>query len=316
MDTAWTFWRYSSGGKHWTRAGQVASISRLPSGKWRARVRVNGVYRGKSFATRKQAATWAATVEGLVESASATGLSAVPKTATVSDLLTKYTETVPNRWGRTKTASLRMLERELGSARLAALNAGHLRDFIDRRQKQGAGGVTIAGDLSILAVVLKWARSARQLDLDPRLALDARASLQHRGLSTRSQERDREPTDAELALLYAYWAGKPRMKNDMPTVCSFLLATAMRLGEVCGLRVEDIDPSVPSVIIRDRKDPRRKKGTTRPFPCCPKPGRSPSVYVVIGKRGNSSQGSHLSQPVQHLPEPAKPAASRICTCTT
>jgi integrase len=247
----------------------MASISRLPSGKWRARVRVAGVYRGQSFDTRKQATAWAAEVEGLVDSASVSGLSAVPKTATASDLIGKYTESVPNRWGKTKTASLKMLDRELGTVRLSALNAAALRDFIDARAKQGAGGVTIAGDLSILSAVLKWARSARQLDVDPRVALDARASLPHRGLDTRSQEREREPTDAELAILYAHWASKPRMRNDMRTVCEFLLATAMRLGEVCSLRIEDIDPTVPSIVVRDRKDPRRKKGNTQTVPLLP-----------------------------------------------
>jgi hypothetical protein len=39
---------------------------------------------------------------------------------------------------------------------LRALSALHFRDFVDRRQGDGAGGVTIAGDLSTISAVLKW----------------------------------------------------------------------------------------------------------------------------------------------------------------
>ena len=43
-----------------------------------------------------------------------------------------------------------------------------------------------------------------QLDIPERLALDARGSLKHPGLDTRSLERTREPTDDELTRLYAH----------------------------------------------------------------------------------------------------------------
>jgi integrase len=39
-------------------------------------------------------------------------------------------------------------------------------------------------------------------------------------------------------------------------LCRFALATGMRLGEICTLRIEDIDLQARTVIIRDRKDPR------------------------------------------------------------
>ena len=269
---------------YWTREGHekgtiriyrighgtvMATVSKLPSGKWRARVRRDGVYRGKTFERKSDAQRWAAEVGSLIESASAAGLSSPPRTATVADLVGAYTERVPNRWGRSKTATLRLLARELNALRLSNLNAATLREFIDKRIAAGAGGVTIAADLSTLSTVLSWARSARQLDVDPRVALDARKALAHRGLDTRSQERDREPSDAELERLFAYWAAKPRMRNDMQTVCRFLLATGMRIGEVEGLRIEDIDPTVPSIIIRDRKDPRRKAGNNQVVPLLP-----------------------------------------------
>lgn len=53
-----------------------------------------------------------------------------------------------------------MLDRELCKVKLTALSALVLRDFIDRRTEAGAGGVTIAADLSFLSAVLKWGRHA------------------------------------------------------------------------------------------------------------------------------------------------------------
>jgi integrase len=51
-------------------------------------------------------------------------------------------------------------------------------------------------------------------------------------LETRSSEREREPTDHELERLYAYWRANARQRIDMTTICSFALATGMRLGEL------------------------------------------------------------------------------------
>src|SRR5690606_5894957 len=96
-----------------------------------------------------------------------------------------------------------------------------LRDFIDDRLEAGAGGVTVAAHLSFLSAVLKWGRHARKLDIPENLAIEARESLKHRGLSTRSKERDREPTDDELRRLFEHWASRPRQRIDMPTLVRF-----------------------------------------------------------------------------------------------
>jgi integrase len=158
---------------------------------------------------------------------------------------------------------------QLGRVKLSAVSALTFRDFVDRRVKAGAGGVTIAGDLSTMSAVLKWGRHARRLDLPVQLAMDARRDLPYRGLKTRSRERDREPTDAELSRLYAHWDANPRQRIDMTTICRFALATAMRQDEVCRIQIEDIDQIGKTVVIRDRKDPREKQGNDQTVPLLP-----------------------------------------------
>lgn len=247
----------------------MPTFSQLPSGKWRAQVRRAGIYRAATFPTKREAQTWATQIEAQAHHIAAGGFAPVPKGATVADLIDKYTETHGRVPGKTKAATLAMLRREIGKVKLSALSAVVLRDFIDRRIEAGAGGVTVAADLSFFSAVLKWGRHARHFDINERLALEARESLKHRGLETRSRERDREPTDDELARLFAHWQGKARQKIDMATLCQFALATGMRLSEICGLRVEDVDRAARTVVIRDRKDPRVKIGNDQTVPLLP-----------------------------------------------
>jgi integrase len=247
----------------------MAAFSQLPSGKWRAQVRRAGFVRGATFTLKRDAEAWARDVERQAEHVTAGGFAPVPKGTTLADLIDRYGELHAKTPGRTKAATLAMLRRDIGHVKLAALTPLVLREFIDRRRKAGAGGVTIAADLSFLSAVLKWGRHARQLDIPERLALEARASLKHQGLNTRGNERTREPTDVELIRLYAHWSGMARLKIGRPTICKFALATGMRLGEICNLQIEDIDRDARTAIVRDRKDPRNKIGNHQTVPLLP-----------------------------------------------
>ena len=227
------------------------------------------MYKAATFATKREAKDWSIQIESQANHIAAGGFAPVPKGATLADLIDKYTETGVKLPGKTKEATLAMLKRDLGRVKLSNLNAVVLRDFVDRRQEAGAGGVTIAADLSYLSAVLKWGRHARQLDIPDRLALDARASLKHRGLNTRGAERDREPTDDELSRIYGHWGTMKRQTIPMQTICQFALATGMRQGEITRLEIEDIDQQGKTVVIRDRKDPRNKQGNHQTVPLLP-----------------------------------------------
>ena len=252
-----------------TEVHTVPTFSQLPSGKWRVQVRRAGIYRAATFPSKREARDWAGGVESQANHIAAGGFAPVPKGATLADLIKKYQETVAKASGRTKTATLKMLTDRLGKVRLAALNAVTLRDFIDKRSADGAGGVTIAADLSFLSAVLKWGRHARHLDINDRLALEARESLKHRGLNTRGRQREREPSDDELARLYALWNGNPRQRLNMVTICRFAIASGMRQDEICQLQVSDVSRSARTVVIRDRKDPRNKEGNDQTVPLLP-----------------------------------------------
>lgn len=224
--------------------------------------------RGETFTLKRDAEAWARKVELQVEHIVASGYQPVPDGYSLADLIDSYALEC-NMGGRTKQSTHAMLKRELGSIPLKRLNSIHMRDFIDARLKAGAGGVTIAADLSFLGAILKWGKHSRRMDLPTDLARDARRDLTARKVSTRSQERDREPTTAELEKLYRYWSENKRQIIPMATLCAFALATAMRQDEICSITVEDLDVSKRTIIIRDRKDPRKKDGNNQTVPLLP-----------------------------------------------
>lgn len=246
----------------------MATYQKLPSGKWRAQVRKGEIYRGKTFTFKRDAEAWAKQIEIQAEHIAATGYQPVPDGYTVGNLIDGYALEC-NMGGRTKQATHAMLKRELGSIRLKKLNSINLRDFIDARLDAGAGGVTIAADLSFFGAILKWGKHSRKMDLPTELARDARRDLTARNVSTRSAEREREPTAAELERLFTLWRDNKRQKIPMATICAFGLATAMRQEEICSIQLEDIDVEKRTVVIRDRKDPRKKMGNNQTVPLLP-----------------------------------------------
>jgi integrase len=246
----------------------MATYTRLPSGKWRAQVRKAGISRGKTFKLKRDAEAWAKQLEVQTEHIAIAGFQKIPEGYTVADLIDGYGAEC-NMGGKTKQATHAMLKRELGSVRLAKLNSIHLRDFIDKRLNAGAGGVTIAADFSFLGAILKWGKHSRMMDLPVDLALNARRDLSARKVSTRSMEREREPTANELAQLFTLWNENKLQQIPMVTIINFALATAMRQDEICSITLEDVDSVNRTVVIRNRKDPRKKVGNNQTVPLLP-----------------------------------------------
>lgn len=248
----------------------MPTFSKLPSGRWRVQVRIGGTYKGATFDKKRDAADWARSIEVQTKMIAANGVAPPPPEATLKDLIERHQELHAVSAGKTKAATLEMLKADpIGKVRLAALSAEAFRDFVDRRVKDGAGGVTISSDLSTVSAILKWGQLVRLLDLPVHLPLAARKALRYRGLRTRSNERDREPTDAELARLYAHWGNNDRQRIPMQTICRFALATAMRQEEITRIQIEDVDHIARTVVIRDRKDPRHKDGNDQTVPLLP-----------------------------------------------
>ena len=127
------------------------------------------------------------------------------------------------------------------------------------RAEQGAGPVTLGIDIGTIKLVLSHAAAVRvAVPVEP---VDlARIALKRLGLVGKGNERDRRPTDDELARLIAHFDGNPRQIIPMGWIIKFAVATAMRQEEICRVTWSDLNTRTKMLTIRDRKDPREKKG--------------------------------------------------------
>ncbi|MFD3191825.1 hypothetical protein ACFMPD_16375 [Sedimentitalea sp. HM32M-2] len=66
-----------------------------------------------------------------------------------------------------------------------------------------------------------------------------------------------------------------RLTTPMTRSVKCAVATAMRLDEICRVEWTDLDVDRRMLLIRDRKDPRNKTGTTSGSPYSPPPGSMP-----------------------------------------
>lgn len=144
---------------------------------------------GETFTLKRDAMAWAQQVEVQAEHIVASSYQPIPEGYTVGDLIDGYGQEC-NMGGKTKQATHAMLKRELGNTPLKRLNSIHLRDFIDKRQKAGAGGVTIAADQSFFGAVLKWGKHSRRMDMQTDLARDARRDLSARKVAGGKQREN------------------------------------------------------------------------------------------------------------------------------
>lgn len=240
----------------------MASLNKLDSGKWRARVRIKGQTRTASFATKAEAAKWGAEIERQL-TAKAHGLTYNAAKFTIGQIIDAYILAQNDSLGRTTEYNLARLKDAIGKQSLANIEPA-LAGYVDKRLK-AAGGATIAGDLSAISAVLKWARVIKNLDVDIDAAKRQRAALTVRKIDTRSQARERFITAKELDLICEAFDANPRLTIPMAEITRFAVASCMRLGEITRIRIEDIDEEARTVIIRQRKHPKKKQDEIVPL---------------------------------------------------
>lgn len=239
----------------------MATITRLPSGKYRAQVRLKGISKGRTFPRKHDAQHWATDIERAIGGGGDT--IQAPSDMTLAMVIAAYLDQVPV--GKTARYNLEKMSRTIGTTSIRNLNAVTIQSFVDRRLAEKITGATLSRDLSALSSVLKWARHIRKIDIDTSLAKEARASLSAERIDTRSKERDRLPTPAEMARLLDYFdTGTHTM--PMGQIVRFAAASAMRQAEICRITIEDVNWNEKSVMIRQRKDPKRKERNDQSVP--------------------------------------------------
>ncbi|MDR6583450.1 site-specific integrase [Herbaspirillum frisingense] len=246
---------------------QMATFQKIGK-RWRARIRRKGFpAQSEMFDTKAQAQDWASRQEADMRALKFQDVRIIAD-KTLGSAIDRYVEeqTQVKPLGKNKKAVLATLKRYLGKLTMPELTGDVLIDYVKERKGAGAGGVTIAIDLTYLSSVLKAARNIWRWPVNLDAIAQARAYMDHIGLSTRSKERTRRPTKIELGNISTWFAVKVRQKVPMSDLIAFAVDTAMRLSEIINLKWADLNEQDRTIIIRNRKHPRAKIGNDQEVP--------------------------------------------------
>ena len=270
----------------------------------------------RTFPTKGAAEVWVAENErrilnGVVEDMS------VARSMTVESLLEDYCE--HEDLGKQDRSRVKLLVRHLGKIGMDRLHAAdclqfvrkrrgskaerlaHYERWLDRQVKSGwlepedadelraeahAGRMelppvvrdsTIQRDIDVLASAIRWARMHRKLVLSHNPIPEIKQTL------VVKNQRDRRPTDAELAALFE--------ASDSPILKPFIelaIETCMRRGELTAMRIEDIDWDNELLRIPKEKADRLKGGR-KPGRVIPLTKRAKEILKqVVGDRNSGS----------------------------
>jgi integrase len=273
----------------------MASIIQVGD-KWRAQVRRKGYpAQTQTFPTKVLAEKWGRQVESEIDAGRAGQLA--PGHVTVGSLIERYeAEIAPKKpMGKNKENTLKLIKHPkngLGKVSVRDLTPERIVSYItDQRQ---VSGVTASIDLAYLKGVLRIARALWKVGVPPGVVDDAREILKYMGMSSRSNERDRRPTSDELERLKRWFAA--RSETLTPDHIEFILDSCFRPpSEITRLRWADLNHADRTIVIRDRKDPRKKLGNHQTVPLLGKcyeiimrqPQEGEFIFPVNGKSWSS-----------------------------
>lgn len=227
----------------------MASIQRRGT-SWRAEIYKDGRRESNTLPTKAQAVKWA-----LMREAELTG-ARLPEN-TVKDALRRYAnEVAPKHKGvKWELARLGLIERDpIALVRLPALRPIHLAEWRERRLTQ-VSGASVRREMNLLQSVFKSCRKDwGWLDSDPIKDVDRPQAPASRKRRVSQEEIDR------LTLALGYDGGTPNTAQHRVALCFlFALETAMRAGEILGMKWSDV--AAKSVTL-----PKTKNGDVRRVP--------------------------------------------------
>lgn len=207
------------------------------NGKYRARVRLKGITRTKTFSRHADAKSWATKTESLINDG-AQGNAA--RNIVFGDLLQRYvSEVTPNKRGsRSETYRInRIIKSDIAKVIVQELFAKNFATWRDNRLKEVSAD-SVRRELETMSAVCNIAMKEWGLLTDNPVLKITRPKIS-KARSRRPSEK--EITDICLALGYEYGDKPTAISARIGVIVLFAIETAMRSGEICGLSWCDID---------------------------------------------------------------------------
>ena len=219
--------------------------------KWRVQVRRKGVTAVRTFYTKAEAREWGIQKEREIDTQQAFGRTS----KTLGDAFMRYSEEVSptkkgERWEQIRLAKLG--RDSIAKIKLSDLGAKDLSKWRDTRSHEVSAS-SVNRELTLIKSALKKCRTEWEwMSHNPSADVSRFPTPPHRDRRISDDEIDR------ICLALGYDGGEVETKSHQVAVM-FLLAleTGMRLGEMCGIREEDIYPRfvrLQSTKNHDRRD--------------------------------------------------------------
>lgn len=246
----------------------MASIRKVDD-KWRVQIRRTGQKSiSKMCRTKAEAERWAREQEGQMDKGTHVG----KLMETVSDLILDYRTLRENSDREVKDTSsehymLKTLDSLLGKKKVQHLEVSDLITYCQDRRKEGAGPYTVNMEISKLGTVLRHVGSIRNLRLMDVVGM-ARPALNHLKLIGGGGKRDRRPTEDELFRIKEWLSQQTtsRTKMSMSDIIDLSALIGLRRGESFRVTWADLGEKRKVLLVRDRKDPRKKEGNDQEVP--------------------------------------------------
>ena len=253
--------------------------------RYRAEIRINRkdlpIYKeSKTFGSKKVAAIWLAKREAEIEENPEIlfGQEDVID-LTLSNAISKYLAEVGAEYGRTKTYSLKLIQKfPIARHVITKIKSTHIAEHVALRKNgiEDLGLVPIASSTlqhELLHIRGVLSHAAVMWDIDIDLTFDkATAQLRKTRQISSSQKRDRLPTNEELVALTQYFVNKwrnPAYSYPMHLIIWFAIYSCRREAEITRMKLSDFDTHNNSWKIRDLKNPTGSKGNHKEFNVLP-----------------------------------------------
>lgn len=226
----------------------MASIGKRGD-KWHVRIcKKNNPTICKTFSLLRDAQAWAKSTELRLERGEALGR----ETVLLSELVERYIKTVsPTKKGhRQELPRLNAwLRHSLANREAATIKPVEIASYRDKRLKDGLASASVRIELSVLSAVFKCARYEWGYSLLPNPVAEIKRPAPSKG-------RQRRLETGELEVLLGI-----TRNSELSTLIVFAIETAMRAGEIVGLRWDDINLTKRTATLPDTKN-----GTQRVVP--------------------------------------------------
>lgn len=182
---------------------------------------------------------------------------------TLAAVIDRYTAESLKAMGRTKAQVLRAIKGyDIAEKRCSAITSADIVEF-GRQLGSERKPQTVLNYLSHLGAVFAIARPAWGYPLDQQAMKDAFVVAKRMGLTTKSRERDRRPSLAELDLLMEHFLDRQKRRPasaPMHRIIPFAIFSTRRLEEITRIRWVDLDEEGSRILVRDMKNPGDKAG--------------------------------------------------------